>query len=196
MIQLIQMPQISRIIRMSLKSTFALFLLAVLTIGAASVQTQVLPTAFRSPISLTVGGTASVFRPDYVPYKLGGVGAYVDLNIFHGIGIEAEGRWQRFNEFEGVSQDNYLIGPRVKVLHIWRAQPYVKGLVGFTNMNFGSNYGTGRFTTLAFGGGVDLKVTRRLSVRAIDFEYQYWPSFLGDSLKPYGASVGIGYRVF
>jgi opacity protein-like surface antigen len=193
MIQLIQMPQTSPIIR---KSTFALFLLAVLTAGSASGHAQVLPSAFRSPISLTVGGTASVFRPDYVPYKLGGVGAYVDLNIFHGVGIEAEGRWQRFNEFEGISQDNYLIGPRVKVLHIWRAQPYVKGLVGFTNMNFENNFGSGRFTTLAFGGGVDLKVTKRLSVRAIDFEYQYWPSFLGDSLKPYGASVGIGYRVF
>jgi hypothetical protein len=82
------------------------------------------------------------------------------------------------------------------VLHIWRAQPYVKGLVGFSNMNFEYNVAHGRFTTIAFGGGIDLKVTRRWSVRAIDFEYQKWPEFGNTTLSPYGASVGIGYRIF
>ncbi len=138
----------------------------------------------------------SVFQPDYVDPKLVGVGAYVDLNLFRGIGIEAEGRWQRFHEFESVSQDNYLIGPRVKLPHVWRAKPYVKALGGFSNMNFEQNVATGRFSTLAFGGGVDLSVTRRWSVRAIDAEYQIWPSFLDSTLKPYGISAGIGYRIF
>jgi len=83
----------------------------------------------------------------------------------------------------------------VKVLHFWKAQPYVKALGGFSNMNFGK-YGTGRFTTIAFGGGIDLRVTRRISIRAIDAEYQFYPSFLGSDLQPYGLSAGIGYRIF
>jgi Outer membrane protein beta-barrel domain len=173
---------------------FTLFLL--LGIGAASSSAQVTPSAFRSPLSLTVGGTVSAFEPDYVPTKLAGVGGYADLNIFHGFGVEAEGRWQHIHELDGISQDNYLIGPRFQVLHIWRVRPYVKALGGFSNMNFGAPYGTGRFTTFAFGGGVDLHLTRRWSVRAIDAEYQIWPDFLGGNLKPYGASVGIGYRIF
>ena len=167
-----------------------------LGICPAAMRAQVAPTAYRSPISLSAGGTFSLFNPDYVRYGLGGVGAYVDLTVFHGVGVEAEGRWQHWHEFEGISQDNYLIGPRVKVMHFWRAQPYVKALGGFTNMNFQNGAGSGRFTTLAFGGGVDLHLTRRWSVRAVDVEYQYWPSFLDGSLSPYGISAGVSYRIF
>ena len=164
-------------------------------LAACTVQAQVAPSAFKSPISLTAGGMVSLFDQDYYPVKQWGAGAFVDLNLFHGIGVEAEGRWQRFHEYQNISQDNYLIGPRVKVLHIWRAQPYVKALGGFSNMNFGNGIGSGRFTTLAFGGGVDLRVTRRWGLRA-DGEYQYWPTFLDSHLTPYGVSAGVSYRIF
>jgi len=176
---------------------FSLFLPAFLMmVIAGAAHAQVAPAAYRSPLSLTAGGMVSVFKPDYTDNKLGGVGAYVDLTIYHGLGVEAEGRWQRFNEFEGISQDNYLIGPRYKIRHWWRLTPYVKALGGFSNMNFGEGTGYGRFTTVAFGGGVDLRVTKRISVRAFDAEYQRWPTFLGSSLSPYGASVGVSYRIF
>jgi hypothetical protein len=178
--------------------TFALLSSFVLLFGfgALTSRAQVAPSGFRNGLSLTAGGMVSAFRPDYDSYTLIGIGAYVDLNIFHGIGVEAEGRWQRFNEFENISQDNYLIGPRVKLHHFWRATPYVKVLGGFSNMNFENNVATGRFSTVAFGGGVDLNVTRRWSVRAIDAEYQFWPKFLGGDLRPYGVNAGIGYRIF
>jgi hypothetical protein len=178
--------------------TFAFFFLFLflLGIGATTSHAQVAPSAFKRGISLTAGAMVSAFEPDYVPYKLGGIGAYVDLNLFHGLGVEAEGRWQRFNEFEGVSQDNYLLGPRYQIRRFWKARPYVKVLGGFSNMNFENNVATGRFTTIAGGGGIDLQLTRRWSVRAIDAEYQVWPKFLGDALQPYGLSAGIGYRIF
>jgi hypothetical protein len=183
---------------MTKNRSFALLFsfLLLLGIGVTTSQAQVAPSAFKGGISLTAGGMVSAFKPDYVPYKLGGIGAYVDLNLFHGLGVEAEGRWQRFNEFEGISQDNYLLGPRYQIKHFWLARPYVKALGGFSNMNFENNVATGRFTTIAFGGGVDLHVTRRWSVRAIDAEYQVWPKFLGSTLQPYGLSAGIGYRIF
>jgi opacity protein-like surface antigen len=171
-------------------------LVALLGISPAVTCAQVAPSAFKSPITLTAGGFVSGFNPDYIDYGLGGVGAYVDLSVFHGIGVEAEGRWQRFHEFEGISQDNYLIGPRVQLKHVWRARPYVKVLGGFSNMNFEQGIGSGRFTTLAFGGGVDIHVTRRWTWRAIDAEYQYWPTFLDGSLSPYGFSTGVSYRIF
>jgi hypothetical protein len=183
-------------IRSRLSFAFFLFCVVLLGVGPEAMRGQVAPTAFRSPISLTVGGTASLFDPDYASNTLGGLGAYVDLNLFHGIGVEAEGRWQHLHEFEGVSQDNYLIGPRVQLKHFWRARPYVKALGGFTNMNFEEGLGNGRFTTLAFGGGIDIHVTRRWSVRAVDAEYQYWPTFLDGSLSPFGVSAGVSYRIF
>lgn len=175
---------------------FSLFCIVLLGTGPAALRAQVVPSAFKSPISLSVGGMGSVFDPNYVSNKLGGLGTYVDLNLFHGIGIEAEGRWQRFHEYQGISQDNYLIGPRVRIRHIWRLTPYVKVLGGYSHMNFEDGIATGRFTTIAFGGGVDIHLTRRWTVRPFDAEYQYWPNFLGSSLSPYGASAGISYRIF
>ncbi len=177
--------------------TFALFCFCLLLgFGAFASQAQVAPSGFRGGISLTAGGMVSAFKPDYVSYTLIGLGGYVDLTLFHGVGVEAEGRWQQFNELEGISQDNYLLGPRVKLHRFWRATPYAKVLGGFSHMNFENNYATGRFTTIAFGGGADLRVSHRWSVRAIDAEYQIWPEFLNGNLKPYGISAGIGYRIF
>lgn len=179
------------------RSCFAFFLICVVVLGTATrgAGAQTAPAAFKGSLSLSAGGMVSVFQPDYVDYKLGGIGAYVDLNVFHGYGIEAEGRWQHFHEYYGVSQDNYLIGPRKKIFHFWRAQPYVKVLGGFSNMNFGQDIGTGRFTTIAFGGGADIRLDRRWSVRG-DYEYQWWPDFLGGRLNPYGVSLGMSYRIF
>jgi hypothetical protein len=91
------------------------------------------------------------------------------------------------------------------------ATPYAKGLIGYANMSLGyylvgeGDYAliTGKFTDIAFGGGVDLKLTKRFSLRAIDFEYQDYPKFVNNSitlqsqhLYPYGASIGVGYRIF
>jgi hypothetical protein len=178
------------------KLVFTFLSIVMFGAGPASSLAQVAPSVIKSPITVTAGATFSAFNPDYVQNKLAGVGAFVDVTIFHGLGVEAEGRWQHIHETDDISQDNYLIGPRMQVLHFWRARPYVKALGGFSNMNFEYNIGTGRFTTLAFGGGVDIRVTRRWSVRAVDFEYQYWPNFLGSSLSPYGASAGVSYRIF
>ena len=54
----------------------------------------------------------------------------------------------------------------------------------------------GKFTDIAFGGGVDIKLTKRISLRAADFEYQYYPFWGNTTLSPYGASVGMSYKIF
>ena len=174
--------------------------------SATQAMGQVAPTAFTRPFSLTVGAEASGYQADYFHgygfnTDLGGVGAYADLNLWRGFGVEGEARWLRFHEYYDVHEDNYLIGPRYRFRHFWRAQPYVKGLIGFSNMDLGQDVYTGkddngRFTTYALGGGVDIKLTRRWSVRAIDVEYQKYPFFGSSTLSPYGGSVGIGYRIF
>ena len=166
-----------------------------------SLRAQVAPSAFKSSFSLSAGGMTSAFQfRDVmdVPDKTGGVGAYVDLNLLHGVGIEAEGRWQRFYVYEGINRDNYLIGPRVQLHPLWRTRPYLKVLGGFTDEGFGTFGGSGRFGSVAFGGGVDLHLVHRISVRVIDAEYQLqqWPDSLGPHSMPYGVSGGIGYRIF
>jgi hypothetical protein len=175
-----------------------LVLLAVglaLSAGSAAVEAQVAPSAFRPPLTLTVGGMVSGFNPEYGPNKLLGAGAYADVNVFRGFGVEAEGRWLRFHSYEHITQDNYLIGVRYQFLHLLKAQPYVKVLGGYSNMNFEQNIATGRFTDITAGGGLDWKLTRRIRLRG-DYEYHYWPTFLNSNLTPYGVSLGVGYRIF
>lgn len=125
-----------------------------------------------------------------------GVGAYVDVKLARWVQVEAEGRWQRFNQFASIYQDNYLVGPRLPVYRFGRSNLYAKALIGFSTMNFDSFGDHGRFTDLAFGGGMDVKLTKRLSFRAVDVEYQYWPQWGNSTVSPYGASMGIGYKIF
>jgi hypothetical protein len=197
---------------------FSCILLAAAVVAAPA---QVVPSADANKLSITVGAMGSIFQPDFAGqwkfsctsacttapvglyYPLGqsadqplfGPGAYVDVKFRRWVQLEGEARWLRFNRFQDIHQDNYLIGPRVPVYHFWKSTVYGKALVGFSRMDLGYGY-HGNFTTFAFGGGMDVKLTKRISIRAFDGEYQYWPSWGNSKLLPYGASVGIGYKVF
>jgi len=177
---------------------FPVLFLALLGGGISTACAQVEPAAYARPFSVTVGGLGSGFQPDYGPNYLFGAGAFVDVAFSRWVQVEAEGRWLRLNQYENVWQDNYLIGPRIPVRSFGRVTPYGKVLVGMGSMNFQFNYAYGRFTDIAYGGGVDLKLTNRLSLRPVDFEYQEWPKWLQGQgqLFPYGVSVGVSYRLF
>jgi opacity protein-like surface antigen len=124
-----------------------------------------------------------------------GVGAYVDVRFSRWVQLEAEGRWQRFNQYDGIHQDNYLAGPRIPIHRIWKGTVYGKALVGLSQMSC-AGCRSGHYTDFAFGGGMDMKLTKRLSFRAVDAEYQYYPNFGTSALSPYGVSMGIGYKIF
>jgi hypothetical protein len=217
------------------KRLFFVSISILLAAEAFSACAQVVPSGYRDRrISVTAGGMGSIFQPDYegasittqfsttylcagltdvycIPaaqnsqYPLIGVGAYVDVKYNRWIQIEAEARWLRFNQFQNISQDNYLIGPRVPIRRIWKAQIYGKALWGKAKMTFPPIFqdpstlqpaGRVGYTDLAFGGGADIMLSRRFSLRLPDVEYQYWPKWSNATLKPYGASVGIGYKIF
>ena len=182
--------------------------------GAIAGYGQVAASAHRSGVSLRIGAIGSVFDPDYGTLsgqvystngyginKLGGLGAFADLNLFHGLGIEGESRWQRLHQQGTIYQDNYLVGPRFQMGSRGRFQPYVKSLVGYGYMNYEQNYAHGWFTAVAVGGGLDVRLMRRLNLRAFDVEYQQWPqwqqpAFQSTPLFPYGVSAGLSYRIF
>jgi opacity protein-like surface antigen len=180
---------------------------ALLCAWAATARAQVVPSATREHhISITAGGLASAFQPNYAgglvasssSDPLFGMGAYVDVKLTRWFQAEAEGRWLRFNSFISITEDNYLLGPRVPIhrFHWMGATPYGKVLFGMGKMTFEYNDAYGHFTDIAYGGGLDLKLNKRWTLRAADFEYQQWPNWVNGSLHPYGASAGIGYRIF
>jgi hypothetical protein len=187
------------------------FLIAVAAVAATA---QAVPSANARQLSITVGAIASGFQPDFtgddwaigsddlfypvagtVNQPLFGPGAFVDVKFTRWVQLEGEARWLRFNRFNDIHEDNYLIGPRVPVYHFWKATVYGKALAGFSKMDLGFGY-HGTFTATAFGGGMDIKLTKRISLRALDGEYQYWPAWGNSKLTPYGASAGLSYKIF
>jgi hypothetical protein len=185
---------------------FCIFL--VLMAGVRTGSAQSAETAEGRSFTINAGGMVSGFEPDLganglTPDEgsnwLFGGGTYVDFHFTHWLQLEGEARWLRFNQYYGEHEDNYLIGPRVPIHSIGRrGEVYGKALIGLGSMTFPNSPGSwGHFTDLAFGGSADFRVSSKLTVRAVDFEYQYWPVWLPNhSLSPYGVSVGASYRVF
>lgn len=174
-------------------------LLLLLFAGTRAGLTQVVESASEPGLHVRVGAMASGFQPGEGPNYLIGPGTYVDIHFTHWIQLEGEARWLHFNDYAGETQANYLIGPRVPVFRFrHRTEIYAKALIGEGTMTFPFSPGSwGHFTALAFGGSADIRMSHRLTLRAVDFEYQDWPVWLPkQSLQPYGISTGISYRVF
>lgn len=158
---------------------------------------QVVPAATSSGFTLDAGALGSAFQPDYAgegiaqtgPKRLYGIGGYVDARFTRWVQVEAEGRWLRFNEYLGIDENTYLIGPRIPVITFHKLTPYGKFLVGTGTGSFL----TGNSLVLAYGGGLDYRISRRFTVRG-DFEYQQWR--VTPTLYPYGVSAGVSYRIF
>ncbi len=175
---------------------FCALVVLLLLLGGASpaAHAQAQPAASGPGSNLLAGGGVSAFETDYGQRTIGGYFAYVDLHPTWRYGLEGEARYLRLRTDENVTQTNYLGGVHV-YLRPQAFRPYAKFLVGLGRMNFPFNYGTGTYLALAPGAGIDYMVSDRLTIRAIDFEYQEWPQFTFGNLHPYGVSMGLSYRI-
>jgi hypothetical protein len=120
-----------------------------------------------------------------------------------GLGIEVEGRDVNFGKpstLPRLRQDTGLGGliyshPIHRTFH-----PYVKYLAGIGSIDFPDlrfpNYTHDTRTLTAPGGGLEYSLGRGLTVRG-DYEYQFWPKFLGTqlTLDPNGYTVGVSYSI-
>lgn len=170
-------------------------LLAILLGICANAQAQSAPAGDRGGLTLSAGGMASGYYLGYGEIKMLGAAAFVDVDGRRHFGIEGEARFLEFYKTAGVHVETYAAGPRYS-MYQGRFQPYVKALVGLGQFNFPYNYAHGNYLVIAPGGGVDYRLTERIRIRAVDFEYQIWPQFTFGSMSSYGLSTGIRYRIF
>jgi hypothetical protein len=176
-------------------------------VGTAAAFGQALPTAIRNA-NLEAGGHFTFIKPDYGDKYMEGLGVVGDINLRKWYSLEAEANYNFINGPSGTKESTYLIGPRfIYVRDRWI--PYGKVLIGIGHITLPSGVpalgGPASKTDLAyvFGGGVDWRWKRNLTVRVVDFEYQSWPGFGSPSpflrpgaLTPYQISVGLKYRFF
>lgn len=177
----------------------AFFFVAILPAVGVIAYAQSAASAYHREYSIYAGGEGSVFQPDYAdrgvaeasPQRLYGIGAFGDVRFNRWAQVEAEARWLRFNEYLGIYQNTYSIGPRIPIVeNFHRMTPYGKVLIGWGTM---ANL-SGKALAITYGGGIDYHLYRRFNVRG-DFEYQEW-HVTPDNLWPYGVSVGVSYRIF
>lgn len=156
---------------------------------------QAIPAATRSGgLQLGVGGTYA--RPDYNT-GIKGYTIYGNYDFSRHLGIEADLHFVNVITPADISEDSYLIGPRYRFRY-HRFTPYAKALFGLGRFGYQypSMYGkasTSTYGVYSFGGGVDLKATRHLNVRAFDFEYQEWPGYGPHGLTPIVMTIGVAY---
>jgi hypothetical protein len=170
--------------------------------AAISLRAQVVESASVRPFTVSAGGTGSFFKPGAAGgnYLIGG-GTYADFRFSQWVQIEGEARWLRFGDLDGEEQSHYLIGPKIPLHQFGRAGLYGKAMIGLGRMTLPQPGFEAKCTctTLSFGGGLDYKLSRKLTLRAVDFEYQHWfwpDSVVDETIHPYGVSVGMAYRVF
>jgi hypothetical protein len=167
---------------------------------AGTARAQVAPSATAGGFRLSAGGTASGYYFQYGEQKLVGASAFVDADVSHGLGVEAEGRWLEWHQTNDLHAETYSIGPRFH-MNFRRFQPYAKGLIGFGDFSYPFDYGHGRFLMVTAGGGLDYHLTRRIHIRIADVEYQNWPQFVYPpdttaTMTSVGVSTGIRVGIF
>jgi hypothetical protein len=162
---------------------------------AGRLEAQVAPQASSGGMKLSAGGTGSGFYEQYGQQKLVGAGAFVDVDLAHGLGLEGEGRWLEWHQVNDVHVETYSAGVRYHVT-LGRWLPYGKGLIGWGDFNFPFDYAHGSYLTWTAGGGVDYHLTRRFYIRAADVEYQNWPQFTYGAMTSVGVSAGVRVAIF
>ena len=176
---------------------FSLFLLlSFFLFNGAMATAQAIATATGPGSYASVGGGISRFQADYGHQTIAGSFVYVDVHPQWRVGFEGEARFLHWHTAEQVTEASYLGGLRVALVRRpQRWNPYAKFLAGAGEISLPFHYAHGGFLTYAPGAGLDIALNDRVTVRAVDLEYQHWPQFPYGALHPYGISTGISVRV-
>jgi hypothetical protein len=177
-----------------------LVLAALLTLSTLPVFAQVAPAVRIGGLPLGVGGGVSDYSLDYGPgRRMVGISAWADYNLFHGLGVEAEGTTIFADKpavLTRMRQDTIKGGGIYKPHAIFGVHPYAKFLIGIGSIDFPSHnplYTHDTYLMYAPGGGAEYRVWKTLYARG-DYEYQFWRQYQGPRyLNPNGYTIGATY---
>ena len=154
----------------------------------------------------TIGGGIDYWKGDWSKIARFGPSAWSTKEIWHGIGVIAEGHSMIAGGDAGASKYKYFAGEGGVIYNYERFRrfvPYAKGELGFASLSFPhkvtSHYTHDTRNTWALGGGVEFALTRRIWTR-IDYTYEGFPDFYSqvtgqhNTLDPNGVSVGATYH--
>ena len=151
---------------------------------------QAAPTASRLGI-LQVGAGYMRGQPDYSPNNFNGYSAWGTFDVYRHFGVEATFHHLSSSQIN-ITENTYEAGGRY-TYPIGRFYPYAKVQVGAGTFHFGNSTQNGTYGMYSGGGGVDIEVYRKITLRG-DYEYQRWGNFPPRGLQPNLVTIGVGYR--
>ena len=159
---------------------------------------QALPTASRAGV-LQAGAGVSMANPDYTQKYIKGITGYATFDFTPHLGVEADVHYTSLITPEDFGENSYEAGIRY-VIRKGRYEPYAKGLFGIgsgtfqTGIYMGNQHSTS-YPIYSLGAGLDIRFSHHINVRAIDAEFQQWPTFAPHNLTPFMFTVGVAYRL-
>lgn len=162
---------------------------------ASAAHAQAMPTAVGKGF-LQVGGGYSLAMPDYGQKNIQGITAFADYDFHPHFGVEAEYHYISLITPTDLGENSFFFGPRY-VYNRGRYSIYGKGLIGIGSINIQETQdnpqgGSGSYFAYGFGGGLEIRATKHIVVRAVDAEYQHWSYLTG--LTPIVFTAGAAYR--
>ena len=194
-----------------IKSSLRVIFLSVLAFTGISVLAQDIPAASRG--DLEVGATFSFASPHlqgtingtnipWPDHTIWGGSIYANLNFTDNLSLSAQFDYPTYHTPDDYLEKSYLLGLRYTHPVRERYVPYVKVLAGIASTSYDkpTNWITvpgtpGTYGAIAFGGGLDIRLAHRITVRAIDFQLEDWPGFPGGTITPSIISIGAAYRI-
>jgi opacity protein-like surface antigen len=187
------------------KSLSMLVLAALFVTAALPISAQSNPAALQGGWPLVVGGGFSIFNMDFpeqpgtTSYMEGGT-AWADWTripfVPRKLGVEAEFRQLSINAPSNISnlRSKTFMGGPTYTWPLSRFSVYVKGLAGYGSMDLPYvDYTHDSRVIFALGGGAQYPLWNGIVARG-DYEYQWWPSFLGQkSVDPNGFTLSLAY---
>ncbi len=168
--------------------------LALLGALSANAFAQAVPTATRSGTA-QVGAGVSLGSPDFGTRYIKGISLFGDLDFGAHLGAEADAHLVSYITPTDIGQDTFLVGPRYTYRRK-RLNFYGKALFGLGEFQYQYDnipHFHESYFVYAFGGGLDINLSRHYVLRAVDFESQRWPGYRQNGLTPYVTTFGVAY---
>lgn len=164
---------------------------------------QTAPAARVERHSIYVGGEYSLINSDFFgdnhSLNKSAFTIYGDYLIFNGtfpVSLDVN-----FTKDPNTEQDNrhlssWMFGPKVGY-RMGRWEPFVKagaGLGHLTSNDVLTYKQDGEHFAVGFGGGLEYRLTGRITLRPVDFTYERW-NFSPNALSPEILGFGLSYRI-
>lgn len=157
---------------------------------------QAVPTATRGGGHLQAGGGVMYLNNDLNLRTNYGLTAWVDYDFNRFIGVEAEAHFGGLISPDDKGENSYMIGPRFsyrrRAFNVYGKFVFGRGVI--TDQFPGHNNASSTYNIYALGGGLDYRLNRRFTIRAVDIEMQKWGNFEPHTLSPIDVNIGLMYN--